>query len=78
MFKVFDHFTSHAQRECVETHILKLDWTRSEVRSISGSKEIKLEYSFEWISWEIRENTREIFCYTKYICIGLSIIDMKT
>jgi hypothetical protein len=49
------HFTSHAQREYVETLILKLGWLRSETRSISVSKKIKFEYSFEWIGWEIGE-----------------------
>jgi hypothetical protein len=43
------HFISHAQKECVETHILKLGWLRSEAKSISKSKKIKFEYSFEWI-----------------------------
>jgi hypothetical protein len=43
------HFISHAQRECVETHILKLGWSRSETRSISESKKIKFEYSFKLI-----------------------------
>jgi hypothetical protein len=53
-------------------------WLRSETRSIFGSKKIKFEYSFEWIGWDIGENTRKIFCYTKYICVRLSIIDIKT
>jgi hypothetical protein len=74
-----DHnFASHAQRECVKTHILKLNWSRSETRSISESKKIKFEYSFKWIGWEIVENARNIFCYTKYMYIRLNIIDMKT
>jgi hypothetical protein len=74
-----DHyFTSHAQREGVETHILKLGWSRSETRLISRSKKIKFKYSFEWVGWEIWENTRKIFYYTKYMCVRLSIIDMKT
>jgi hypothetical protein len=72
------HFTSHAQRECVETHILNLDWLRSEARSISGSKKIKFEYSFEWIGWEIGENTKKIFYYTKYMCDRLSRKYIKT
>jgi hypothetical protein len=60
-----DHnFTSHAQGECVETHILKLDWLRSGARPISESKKIKFEYSFEIIGWHIGDNTRRIFCYT--------------
>jgi hypothetical protein len=45
------HFS--CTRECVETHILKFDWSRSEARLISESKKIKFEYSFEWIGWEI-------------------------
>jgi hypothetical protein len=72
------HFTSHAQKECVKTHILKLGWSRSEARSIYGSKKIKFEHLFEWIGWEIGENTRKIFCYTKYKYVRLTIIDMKT
>jgi hypothetical protein len=48
--KCSDHrFISNAQRECVETHILKFGCSRSEARSISESKKIKFEYSFEWI-----------------------------
>jgi hypothetical protein len=71
-------FTSHAQRECVETHILKLGWSGREARSIFGCKKIKFEYLFEWIGSEIEENTRKIFYYTKYMCVRLSIIDMMT
>jgi hypothetical protein len=70
------HFTS--LWECVETHILKLGWLRNETRSIFESKKIKFEYSFEWIGWDIGDNIRKIFCYTKYICVRLSIIDIKT
>jgi hypothetical protein len=36
------YFISHAPRECVETHILKLGWLRSETRSISESKKKNL------------------------------------
>jgi hypothetical protein len=74
-----DHnFTSHAHKKCVETHILKFGWSRSDAKLISESKKIKFEYSFEWIGWEIRENIKKIFYYTKYMCVRLSIIDMKT
>jgi hypothetical protein len=59
------HFTLHAQKECVETHILNLSWSNSGARPISESKKIKFEYSFEWIGWEIGENTRKVFYYTK-------------
>jgi hypothetical protein len=47
--RIDHHFTSHAQRECVETHILNLGWSKSEDRPISESKKIKFEYLFEWI-----------------------------
>jgi hypothetical protein len=63
------HFTSHAQRECVETHILKLSWSRSENKSISESMKIKFEYSFEWIGWEIEENIKKYFI-TLNICVS--------
>jgi hypothetical protein len=58
-------FTSHAQKEYVKIHILKLGWSRNEAGPISVSKKIKFEYSFEWIGWEIGDNTRKKFCYTK-------------
>jgi hypothetical protein len=32
---------------------------------------IEFEYSFEWIYWEIWEKIRNIFCYTKYMCVRL-------
>jgi hypothetical protein len=72
------HFTSQAQIEYIETHILKFGWLRSEARLIFESKKVKFEYSFEWIRWEIGENIRRIFYYSKYMCARLSIIDMKT
>jgi hypothetical protein len=58
------HFTSHAQKECVETQILKLGWSRSGARPIYESKMIKFEYSFEWICWETEEKTIRVFYYT--------------
>jgi hypothetical protein len=49
-------FTFHAQRMC---------WEISEARSISESKKIKFEYSFEWIGWEIGENIKIYFITLK-------------
>jgi hypothetical protein len=58
-----DHyFTSHVQRE-VETHILKLDWSRNWAKLISRNKKIKFEYSFEIIGWEIREHKKDILLH---------------
>jgi hypothetical protein len=73
-----DHFISHAQRECVETHILKLDSSRSEARSISESKKDKI-CVFIWMNWlrDEREH-KKIFCYTKYMYVRFNIIDIKT
>jgi hypothetical protein len=63
------HFTSHTQRECVETHILKLGWSRIETSSISESKKIKFEYSFEWIV-ERYERTQEKYFVTLNIYVS--------
>jgi hypothetical protein len=45
--------------------------------SIDQEMKLKFEYSFEWIGWEIGDNTRKIFYYTKYMCVKFSIINNR-